>query len=79
MLHKACHTQYVTHRLHVVVVLVVVGFFLACKDFGRMFDNSFPACTVFVWGLFVFLIVEISLHTLIPLFRPVSVSSGSAS
>ena len=20
------------------------GFFLACEDFGRMFDNSFPAC-----------------------------------
>ena len=21
------------------------GFFLACEDFGRMFDNSFPACS----------------------------------
>ena len=20
------------------------GFFLACEDFGRMFDSSFPAC-----------------------------------
>ena len=20
------------------------GFFLACKDFGRMFEHSFPAC-----------------------------------
>ena len=23
------------------------GFFLACEDLGRMFDNSFPACTFF--------------------------------
>ena len=23
------------------------GFFLACEDFGRMFDHSFPACTFF--------------------------------
>ena len=23
------------------------GFFLACKDFQRMFDHSFPACTSF--------------------------------
>ena len=23
------------------------GFFLVCKDFGRMFDNSFPACAFF--------------------------------
>ena len=23
------------------------GFFLAGKDFGRMIDNSFPACTFF--------------------------------
>ena len=23
------------------------GFFLACQDFGRMFDNSFPACAFF--------------------------------
>ena len=22
------------------------GCFLACEDFGRMFDNSFPACVV---------------------------------
>ena len=29
------------------------GFFLACEDFGRMFDNSFSACDflcVFVSG-----------------------------
>ena len=23
------------------------GSFLACEDFGRMFDHSFPACTFF--------------------------------
>ena len=44
------------------------GSFLPCEDFGRMFDHSFPA-----------FYVEISLHTLIPLFRPGSVHSGSAS
>ena len=49
-----------------------VGFFLACEDFGRMFD--FPACT-----FFFFFEVEISSHTLIPLFMPGSVHSGSAS
>ena len=26
------------------------GFFLACKDFGGMFNNSFPACTFFLTG-----------------------------
>ena len=27
-------------------------FFLTCKDFGRMFDNSFPACAFFLkWRL----------------------------
>ena len=26
---------------------VVVAFFLACEDFGRMIDNSFPACAFF--------------------------------
>ena len=38
------------------------GFFLACEDFGRMFDNSFPACALFR--------VHISSRTLIPLFMP---------
>ena len=23
------------------------GLFLACEEFGRMFDNSFPACTFY--------------------------------
>ena len=50
-------------------------FFLACEDFGRMFDNSFPTCVFFC---FVFK-VEISSHILIPLFRPGSVHSCSAS
>ena len=50
------------------------GFFLACEDFGRMFDNSFPACAFFV----VFLLVDFSSRTLIPLLRPRSVHSGSA-
>ena len=27
--------------------IVIGGFFLACEDFGRMFDLSFPACTFF--------------------------------
>ena len=28
------------------------GLFLASEDFGRMFDNSFPACTFFLkWRL----------------------------
>ena len=49
------------------------GFFLTCQDFGRMFNNSFPACAFF------FLKVEISSRTLIPLIRPGSVHSGSAS
>ena len=26
------------------------GFVLACDDFGRMFDNSFPACAFFFLG-----------------------------
>ena len=46
------------------------GFFLACEDFGRMFDNSFSACAFFFK-------VKISSRTLIPLFRTGSVYSGS--
>ena len=48
----------------------VVAFFLACKDFGRMFDHLLPICTFFFF---------FRLLTLIPLFRPGSVHSGSAS
>ena len=47
-----------------------------------MFDHSFPACTLF-YDYFVVVVVvgkmEISSHTLIPLFMPGSVHSGSAS
>ena len=39
------------------------GFTLASKDFGRMFDHSPPA-----FFFFFFFNVEISSHTLIPLF-----------
>ena len=35
-------------------VVVVVGFFLACEDFGKMFDNSFSATAFFVFFVFVF-------------------------
>ena len=51
----------------------VGGSFLAYEDFGRMFDNSFLACTFF------FFLVEIGSRALIPLFRPGSGQSGSAS
>ena len=51
---------------------LVGAFFLMCKDLGRLFNNSFPACAF----LFFF---EIRLHMLIPLFRPGSVYSGSCS
>lgn len=40
------------------------GLFLACKDFRRMFDHSFPACASF---FFFFFVEEIRSHTLIPL------------
>ena len=30
------------------------GFILACKDFGRMFDHSFPAWAVFFSFLLLF-------------------------
>ena len=49
------------------------GFFFACEDFGSMFDDSFPAC-----AFFFFFLVEITSRTLVPLFRPRSVHSGSA-
>ena len=37
--------------------MVVVAFFLAPEDFGRMFDNSFPACAVFVVVVVVVVVV----------------------
>ena len=53
------------------------GFFLTCEDFGRMFDHSFPTCALNF--CFLLIEVEISLYTLIPLYMPGSVHSGSAS
>ena len=50
------------------------GVFLACEDFERTFDQSFPAST-----FFFFFEVEISARTQLPLLRPGSVHSGSAS
>ena len=37
------------------------GFFLACEDFGRMFDHSVPACACFL----LFFKVEISSRKLV--------------
>ena len=51
------------------------GFLLACEGSGGMFDHSFSA-----WAFFFFFFkVEINSRTLIPLFMPGSVHSGSAS
>ena len=55
--------------------LWVGGFFLACEDFGRMFDKFIPRLHFF----FFFFEVEISSQTLVPLLRPGSVHSGSVS
>ena len=55
----------------------VGGFFLACEDLGRMFDNSFPACTFFFPTPFFFFF-EIRSCTPVPLFTQGSVHSGSA-
>ena len=56
------------------IVPVVVAVFLASEDFGRMFDHSSPPPP-----RSFFFKVEISSRTLIPLFRPGSVHSGSTS
>ena len=53
------------------------GFFLACGNLGRMFDHSFPACAFLF--IYLFFEAEISSRTLIPLFMPGSVHSGSVS
>ena len=45
------------------------GFFLACQDFGRMFDNFF---------IYFFRGDQLE-RTLFPLFRPESVHGGSVS
>ena len=49
---------------------MVVAFSLACKDFGRQFYHSFPACAFIYLDSFK---VEISSWTPIPPFRPGSV------
>ena len=59
-------------RLH--FPFIYGGFFCTCKDFRRMFDHSFLAC-----AFFFNLEVEISSCTLIPLFVPGLVHSGSVS
>ena len=51
------------------------GFLLTCENFVGMFNHLFPTCAFF----FFFFEVEISLHTLIWLYRPESAHSGSES
>ena len=48
------------------------GFCLACDDLGRMFNQSFPACALFVCFF-------LSGEWLIPLFMPGLVLDGSMS
>ena len=50
------------------------GFLPACEDFGDMFDHSPPA-----FFLYLYLEVEITSRTLISLFVPGSIHSGSSS
>ena len=55
------------------------GFFLTCEDLRGMFNHSFPACVFCIFKCFLlFFSVEISLRTLMPLFRPGMVHGGSA-
>ena len=61
-----------------IYLVMVVAFFFACEEFGRMFNHSFPACPPPPPRPLI-LVVEISSRTTIPLFRPGSVHSGSAS
>ena len=59
---------------HLLMQSALGGFFLACEDFGRMFDHPFPVCA------FSFLFeMEISSRTLVLVFMPGSVHSSSAS
>ena len=57
------------------------GFFLACEDFGGSFEDSFPACVLFLFCVVFVLEVDFNSRTPISLFffRPGSVHSGSAS
>ena len=54
-------------------------FFLACEDFFWMFDQFISSLRFLKFKLFFFYLVEIISSTLIPLFRPGSVQSCSAS
>ena len=54
------------HRTVLVVITCLsyhVVFFLACDEYWRRFDESFPACT-----FFFFFKAEIISHTSVPLF-----------
>ena len=48
--------------------LVAVSF--ACEDFGGKFDDLFPVCAL---NFFIFFYVEISLRTLVPIFKGTAV------
>ena len=71
MVPKYLHQPH-TPRKQRSVERLCAGFFLAGKGFGRLFDHS---CSTVAF--FFFFKVEISLLTLIAIFRPGSVHSGS--
>ena len=70
---KFVSSIYTPCKINVEDGVVVVAFSLLVRIFGRVFNHSFPGCAFF------FFEVEISLRTLIPLFEPGSVHSGTAS
>ena len=72
--YKLCAVYLGLSFVCVMILMHVIGdggFFLTCEDFLRRLDHSFPACELKK--------KKISLCTLIPLFRPGSVHSGSVS
>ena len=44
---KIMSTKDVKMSTKAIIMNCLCGFFLAYEDFGRMFDNSFPACAFF--------------------------------
>ena len=46
-LHFPRYTPTHRHFQRIYIIQTMVAFFLACEDFGRMFDNSFTACAFF--------------------------------